>query len=93
MAACAGGHAGVAHLLLAHAAAEPPRLEARVHADAQLLLKLAVERLLNSHFVLLITKQSKLFFCIRLVMALQYMPFPGPPELKAVAEPRRVCIT
>jgi len=38
-------------------------------------------------------ESTKLFFCIKLVIALQYIPFPGPPELKAVADPRRVCIT
>ena len=30
---------------------------------------------------------TKLFFYIKLVMALQCMPLPGPPEEKAVADP------
>ena len=30
------------------------------------------------------------YCCIRLVMARQYMPLPGPPELKAVALPMSV---
>lgn len=32
------------------------------------------------------------FYCMRLVTARQYMPLPGPPEEKAVAEPMRVFI-
>lgn len=36
---------------------------------------------------------TKLCFCIRLVMALQYIPFPGPPDEKLVAFPIKVFIT
>ena len=36
---------------------------------------------------------TKLCLCIRLVMALQYIPLPGPPEEKPVALPIRDYIT
>jgi hypothetical protein len=38
-------------------------------------------------------ESMKSFLCIRLVTARQYIPFPGPPELNAVAEPMIVFIT
>jgi hypothetical protein len=36
---------------------------------------------------------TKLYFYIRLVMALQYIPLPGPPDEKLVALPIKVFIT
>ena len=40
-----------------------------------------------------LAESTKLYYCIRLVTERQYMPLPGPPEEKAVAEPRRVFMT
>ena len=39
------------------------------------------------------TPSTKLYFCIKLVMARQYIPFPGPPVEKLVAFPIRVLAT
>jgi hypothetical protein len=37
-------------------------------------------------------ESTKSFYCIMLVTARQYIPLPGPPEEKAVADPMMVFI-